>query len=243
MHVRPKALLPPRAHNHLELLPKLPIQTFFQFSEKSTKVQRGPPKSIGFGESHGESWIRIDFQIACKLHTALVKGGGWTVCIKCGSLILTDAYAERRVRGCRAAVQREHLFQRADPDHRQSPQGLLHQPRQPAGKSGVHLAASDDAGDLLPQEQDGTGGGSCRVVAVSVGTRTSRNAGPGLRLPDRSPRQAERGPFPFQSPMVELAVAEGTIVTWRTDQTIPVGFGTIQVVPVWRFLLETEPRT
>ncbi|AQU99881.1 AAA family ATPase [Desulfococcus multivorans] len=43
--------------------------------------------------------------------------------------------------------------------------------------------------------------------------------------------------------MVELAVAEGTIVTWRTDETIPVGFGTIQVVPVWRFLLEVEPRT
>jgi hypothetical protein len=43
--------------------------------------------------------------------------------------------------------------------------------------------------------------------------------------------------------MVELAVAEGTIVTWRTDETIPVGFGTIQVVPVWRFLLGIEPRT
>jgi predicted AAA+ superfamily ATPase len=43
--------------------------------------------------------------------------------------------------------------------------------------------------------------------------------------------------------MVELAVAEGTIVTWRTDETIPVGFGSIQVVPVWRFLLEMEPRT
>lgn len=43
--------------------------------------------------------------------------------------------------------------------------------------------------------------------------------------------------------MVELAVAEGTIVTWRTDETIPVGFGTIRVVPVWRFLLELEPRT
>ncbi|MDF1581495.1 MAG: ATP-binding protein [Desulfuromonadales bacterium] len=43
--------------------------------------------------------------------------------------------------------------------------------------------------------------------------------------------------------MVELAVAEGTIVTWRTDETIPVGFGTIQVVPVWRFLLEMELRT
>jgi predicted AAA+ superfamily ATPase len=41
--------------------------------------------------------------------------------------------------------------------------------------------------------------------------------------------------------MVELAVAEGIIVTWRTDETIPVGFGTIQVVPVWRFLLEMEP--
>ncbi len=38
--------------------------------------------------------------------------------------------------------------------------------------------------------------------------------------------------------MVELAVAEGTIVTWRTHETIPVGFGTIQVVPVWRFLLD-----
>lgn len=42
--------------------------------------------------------------------------------------------------------------------------------------------------------------------------------------------------------MVELAVAEGTIVTWRTDETIPVGFGTIRAVPVWRFLLEMEPR-
>ncbi len=41
--------------------------------------------------------------------------------------------------------------------------------------------------------------------------------------------------------MVELAVAEGIIVTWRTDETIPVGFGIIQVVPVWRFLLEMEP--
>ncbi len=43
--------------------------------------------------------------------------------------------------------------------------------------------------------------------------------------------------------MIELAVAEGTIVTWRTDETIPVGFGTIQVVPVWRFLLEMETRS
>ena len=43
--------------------------------------------------------------------------------------------------------------------------------------------------------------------------------------------------------MVELAVAEGTIVTWRTDESIPVGFGTIQVVPVWRFLLEMNSRT
>ncbi len=43
--------------------------------------------------------------------------------------------------------------------------------------------------------------------------------------------------------MVELAVAEGIIVTWRTDETIPVGFGTIWMVPFWRFLLEMEPRT
>lgn len=43
--------------------------------------------------------------------------------------------------------------------------------------------------------------------------------------------------------MVELAVAEGTIITWRTDETIPVGLGTIQVVPVWRFLLEMALRT
>ncbi|MBB5348564.1 putative AAA+ superfamily ATPase [Desulfoprunum benzoelyticum] len=41
--------------------------------------------------------------------------------------------------------------------------------------------------------------------------------------------------------MVELAATEGTIVTWRTDETIPLSFGSIQVVPVWRFLLETEP--
>ncbi len=37
--------------------------------------------------------------------------------------------------------------------------------------------------------------------------------------------------------MVELTVAEGIIVTWRTDKTIPVDFGTIRVVPAWRFLL------
>jgi hypothetical protein len=43
--------------------------------------------------------------------------------------------------------------------------------------------------------------------------------------------------------MVELAVAEGTIVTWRTDETIHVGFGTIRVVPIWQFLLGMEPRT
>ncbi|KAA6185859.1 ATP-binding protein [Thiohalocapsa marina] len=43
--------------------------------------------------------------------------------------------------------------------------------------------------------------------------------------------------------MVDLAVAEGTIVTWRTDEAIPVGFGTIQALPVWRFLLEMEPLT
>jgi hypothetical protein len=41
--------------------------------------------------------------------------------------------------------------------------------------------------------------------------------------------------------MVELAVGRGTIVTWRTDEIIPLGFGTIRVVPVWRFLLEIEP--
>ena len=31
--------------------------------------------------------------------------------------------------------------------------------------------------------------------------------------------------------------------TWRTNETIPVGFGTIQMVPAWRFRLEMEPRT
>ncbi len=41
--------------------------------------------------------------------------------------------------------------------------------------------------------------------------------------------------------MVELTVAEGIIVTWRTDATIPVAFGSIHAVPVWRFLLEMEP--
>ena len=42
--------------------------------------------------------------------------------------------------------------------------------------------------------------------------------------------------------MVKLAVAEGTIATWRTDETIPVGFGAIQVAPARRFLLEMGPR-
>ena len=43
--------------------------------------------------------------------------------------------------------------------------------------------------------------------------------------------------------MVELAVAEGTIVTWRADEEIPVGFGTIHVVSAWWFLLDMEPRS
>ena len=35
----------------------------------------------------------------------------------------------------------------------------------------------------------------------------------------------------------------GAIVTWRTDATIPVGFGTVRVMPVWRFLLVMDSRT
>jgi len=57
------------------------------------------------------------------------------------------------------------------------------------------------------------------------------------------PRVRQSEVRPLSEAMVELAVAEETIVTWRTDEPIPVGFGTIQVVPVWRFLLEMEPRT
>lgn len=62
-----------------------------------------------------------------------------------------------------------------------------------------------------------------------------------LRHTGRSPCQAERGGL--SETMVELAVTEGTIVTWRTDETIPVGFGTIRVAPVWRFLLKMEAQT
>ena len=56
-------------------------------------------------------------------------------------------------------------------------------------------------------------------------------------------REAPQATAEQRLAMVELAVAEGTIVTWRTDESIPVGFGTIQVVPVWRFLLEMNSRT
>lgn len=42
--------------------------------------------------------------------------------------------------------------------------------------------------------------------------------------------------------MVEIGVAEGTIVNWRTDEEIPVGFGTIKVVPVWSFLPDMDQR-
>lgn len=31
--------------------------------------------------------------------------------------------------------------------------------------------------------------------------------------------------------------------TWRTDETILVGFGTIQVVQFWQFLLKMDSRT
>jgi len=54
-----------------------------------------------------------------------------------------------------------------------------------------------DAGDFLPQNQDGPGGGPCRAATHSAGTRTNHNAGSGLRLVDRSSRQAERGAFPL----------------------------------------------
>ena len=57
------------------------------------------------------------------------------------------------------------------------------------------------------------------------------------------PRVRQSGVRSLSETMVELAVAEGTIVTWRTDETIPVGFGTIQVVPIRRFLLEMNSRT
>jgi predicted AAA+ superfamily ATPase len=46
---------------------------------------------------------------------------------------------------------------------------------------------------------NGSGGGPCRVAAISAGTRTSHSADPGLRLAGRSPRQAERSPFPLRS--------------------------------------------
>ncbi len=93
------------------------------------------------------------------------------------------------------------------------PQGLLHRPRlgglnqlrhphksrQPAGESGVHRATPGDARDLLPQNQNGPRGGPCRAAAVSAGPRANHTAGPGLRLPGRPPRQAERGPLSFRS--------------------------------------------
>lgn len=44
----------------------------------------------------------------------------------------------------------------------------------------------------------------------------------------------------LSEPMIELAVAEWAIVTWRTDETIPIGIGIVQV---WRFLLEMGSRT
>lgn len=60
---------------------------------------------------------------------------------------------------------------------------------------------------------------------------------------EASPRVKQSEVRSLSEAMVELTVAEGTIVTCRTNETIPVGFGTIQVVPVWRFLLEMEPRS
>ncbi|WP_028324427.1 hypothetical protein [Desulfatirhabdium butyrativorans] len=45
-------------------------------------------------------------------------------------------------------------------------------------------------------------------------------------------------PWRGLSASFRLGLSEGTIVTWRTEETIPVDFGTIQIVPVWRFLLD-----
>jgi len=57
-----------------------------------------------------------------------------------------------------------------------------HQPRQPAGESGVHRAEPSDAGEFLLQDQDGPGGGSCGAAPVSAGTRANHTADPALRL-------------------------------------------------------------
>ena len=38
--------------------------------------------------------------------------------------------------------------------------------------------------------------------------------------------------------MGELGLKTGTIVTWHANERIKTGTGTIEVMPVWRFLLE-----
>jgi predicted AAA+ superfamily ATPase len=92
------------------------------------------------------------------------------------------------------------------------------------------------SGSLLPSPEEETASPlTGRIVSWEIFPLSFREFldGKGIESEVRSLSEA----------MVELAVAEGTIVTWRTDETIPVGFGTIRVVPVSRFLLEMEPRS
>ncbi|MBN2433072.1 MAG: hypothetical protein JXQ27_16490 [Acidobacteria bacterium] len=60
-------------------------------------------------------------------------------------------------------------------------------------------------------------------------------------LADPRAKQSEVRSF-FEA-VFKLVMAEGTVVIWRADEEIPVGFGIIQAMPVWRFLLVVKPQS
>jgi len=160
----------------------------------------------------------------------------------------------RRVRGCRAAVQREYLSN--------SLTRISVNPRKVYCIDHA-LAASVSSGILTNRDSllENLVFTALRRVTQEIfyyKTKTNREVDLVALLPSvpsqeravrlvqvcaslADPRVKQSEVRSLSEAMVELAVTEGTIVTWRTDETIPVGFGSIQVVPVLRFLLEMEP--
>jgi predicted AAA+ superfamily ATPase len=52
------------------------------------------------------------------------------------------------------------------------------------------------------------------------------------------PQTRKRETAALSEAMAELGLSTGTIVTRNEDERIEAGGGTVEVVPVWRFLLE-----
>ena len=147
-------------------------------------------------------------------------------------------------------VHRAHLRRVGGAQERQSEEGVLHrsrpdrlggigdsgQLRPPAGEPGVHGAAAQASGDpLLPDANRGVR--STSWSRAGAGSRCwCRHASPWPirgRGSGRPPRSSRRWPSWTSAP--------STIVTRNERERIEAGGAAIEVVPAWRFLLDTDP--